>query len=224
MEVEMRARSGGGGQRGMSMIELAVVVAIMCLVMVIAIPQIVGARRNMRASAGPAEVKAQLRYARQQALGLARAVTFQYDTLTREINVIQHNRVYPVAGGGTTMAGTPVLNDGGYPLTPGYTLLRTIPLAAGGIEPDEIAYGLPPGAPTTPLADTTRLTAPVNNQINITFQPDGSVIDATGATANFAMMFYHPDYAEATARAVSVLGATGRVKVWRYTDVQTWVE
>ena len=209
----MRASSSVTGQRGMSMIELAVVVAIMCLVMVIAVPQLVGARRNMRATAGPAEVKAQLRYARQQALGLQRAVTFQYDTAAREINVIQHGS-----------AGTAVLTSGNYPLTPGYSLLRTVPLATGGVAPDEIEYGLPPGAPTTPLADTTTLSAPVNNQVNITFQPDGSVIDANGATTNFAMMFYHPDYADATARAVSVLGATGRVKVWRYTDVQTWVE
>lgn len=224
MEVEMRARSGGGGQRGMSMVELAVVMGIMAVVAIVAIPQLVGARRNMRASAGPAEVKAQLRYARQQALGQARAITFQYDTAAREINVIQHNRVYALAGGGTTRAGASVLTDGGYPLTPGYTLLRTVSLAAGSVSPDEIEYGLPPGAPTTPLADTTTLTAPVNNQINITFQPDGSVIDASGATANFAMMFYHPDYAEATARAVTVLGATGRVKLWRYTNAQTFVE
>ena len=207
----MRARSNG--QRGMSMVELSVVAGIMALVMSIAIPQLVGARRNMRAANGPAEVKAQLRYARQQAIGLARAVTFQYDTAAREINVIQHSNT-----------GTAVLNDPAYPLTSGYTLLRTVSLAAGGVTPDEIAYGLPPGAPSAPLADTTTLTAPLNNQINITFQPDGSVIDATGATANFAMMFYHPDYAETTARAVSVLGATGRVKLWRYTDVQTFVE
>ena len=197
----------------MSMVELSVVIAIMAVVMIVAIPQLIGARRNMRAAAGPAEVKAQLRYARQQALGLQRAVTFQYDTAAREINVIKHGS-----------AGAAVLNSAGYPLTSGYTLLRTVPLAAGGVTPDEIEYGLPPGAPTTPLADTTTLTAPVNNQINITFQPDGSVIDAAGGTANFAMMFYHPDYAEATARAVSVLGATGRVKLWRYTDAQTFVE
>ena len=209
----MRRRINGGGERGMSMVELAVVVGIMCLVMVIAIPQLVGARRNMRAAAGPAEVKAQLRYARQQALGLKRAVTVQYDAVARELNVIQHGS-----------AGPAVLASAGYPLTPGYTLLRNIPLATGGVAPDEIEYGLPPGAPSTPLADTTTLTAPVNNQVNITFQPDGSVMDATGATANFAMMFYHPDYADSTARAVTVLGATGRVKLWRYTDVQTWVE
>lgn len=209
----MRARSSGAGQRGMSMVELSVVMGIMAVVAIVAIPQLVGARRNMRAASGPAEVKAQLRYARQQALGQQRAVTFQYDTVAREINVIQH------AG-----AGTAVLNGGSYPLTSGYTLLRNVPLATGGVAPDEIAYGLPPGASSAPLADTTTLTAPVNNQVNITFQPDGSVIDATGATANFAMMFYHPDYADSTARAVTVLGATGRVKLWRYTNAQTFVE
>lgn len=209
----MRARSSGSGQRGMSMVELSVVMGIMAIVAIVAIPQIVGARRNMRATAGPAEVKAQLRYARQQALGLARAVTFQYDTVAREINVIQHAGV-----------GAVVLNDPGYPLTAGHTMLRTISLVTGGVTADEIVYGRPPGAPATPLDDTTTLTAPVNSKINITFQPDGSVLDAAGGPANFAMMFYHPDYAETTARAVTVLGATGRVKVWRYTDARTFVE
>ncbi len=207
----------------MSMIELAVVCGIMAVVMVAAIPQLVGARRGMRAAAGPAEIKAQLRYARQMAMGKQRAVTFQYKTDTCELNVIQHNAVYAVPGG-TTKAGTPVLNDGSYPLTSGYTLLRTASLLVDGVTVDDIAYGLPPGAPTTPLDDTTTLTAPVNNQINITFQPDGSVIDPTGSTANFALMLYNPAHAETTARAVSVLGASGRVKVWRYTDAQTFVE
>lgn len=209
----MRGRSDNAGERGMSMIELVVVAAIMATVMVIAIPQLVGARRNIRAAAGPAEVKAQLRYARQMAMGQQRAVTFQYKTDVSEINVIEH-----------ADAGPDVLSDGAYPLTAGHTVLRTVSLLTGGVAEGDIAYGLPPGAPGTPLDDTTTLTPAVNDQINITFQPDGSVLDASGATRNHAMMFYHPDYAQGTARAVSVLGASGRVKVWRYTDEQTFVE
>lgn len=212
----MRGRSdttGGRGQRGMSMIELIVVCAIMVVVMVIAIPQLAGARRNTRATAGPAEIKAQLRYARQMAMARQRAVTFQYETNDREINVILHNG-----------SGLPVLNDAAYPLTAGNSILRTVSLVTGGVTADEIAYGLPPNVTNAPLGDTTTLTPAVNNQINVTFQPDGSVVNTAGGTANFALIFYHPDYAETTTRAVSVLGASGRVKVWRLTENGTFVE
>jgi type II secretory pathway pseudopilin PulG len=211
----------------MSMAELAVVCGIMAVMAVIAIPQLVGARRNIRAAAIPTEIKAQLRFARQTAMGRRRAVTFQYRTDTHEISIIQHNFAYPVAGGGTTNVGTAVLNDPAYPLTASREVVRVFPLApanpAGGPSP-HIAYGLPPNTSNLPLDDTTTLSAPVNGRVNITFQPDGSVIDAAGATANFALMFYHPDHPEATLRAVSVLGASGRVKTWRYTDDHTFVE
>lgn len=224
----MRGRSDSSGrarERGMSMVELAVVFGIMAVVMAVAIPQLSGARRNMRAAAAPVEIKAQLRYARQLAMGRQRAVTFQYKTDAHEINVIEHNLDYPVAGGGTTKAGTAVLNDMNYPLTPGHTLARTVTMLTGGVTADDISYGLPPGAPSTPLDDTTTLTPAVNDQINITFQPDGSVIDSSGATRNCALMFHDPRHPGATARAVTVLGASGRVKLWRYVpDDQTFVE
>lgn len=221
----MRGRSDRAGESGMSMIELAVVIAIMATVMIVAIPQLVGARRNMRAAAAPVEVKAQLRYARQLAMGRQRAVTFHYDTSTHEISIIEHNLDYAVPGGGTTKAGTAVLNDGSYPHTAGHTVPRTLSLLTAGVTADDIVYGLPPGASTGPLDDTTTLTPAANNEVNITFQPDGSVIDASGSTRNCALIFYHPDYPEGTARAVSVLGASGRVKVWRYVhDDQTFVE
>jgi prepilin-type N-terminal cleavage/methylation domain-containing protein len=206
----MRGRSDisvGRGQRGMSMIELVVVCAIMAVVMVIAIPQLAGARRNTRAAAGPAEVKAQLRYARQMAMARQRAVTFQYLTNDRQINVILHDG-----------AGINVLNAAGYPLTAGNSILRTLSLVTGGLTADEIAYGLPPSVTNAPLDDTTTFTPAVNNQVNVTFQPDGSVVNAAGGTANFALVFYHPDYPETTTRAVSVLGASGRIKVWRFTE------
>lgn len=223
----MRGRSDSRrGQRGMSMVELSVVMGIMAVVMIVAIPQLVGTRRNIRAAAIPIEVKAHLRYARQTAMGRRRAITFQYRTDIHEISIIQHNLDYAVPGG-TTNAGTPVLNDPAYPFTAGSNVLRTIPLAPAGPSgspSDHLTYGLPANTSNLPLDDTTTLSAPVNNRVNITFQPDGSVIDAAGATANFALMFHHPDYPESTLRAVSILGASGRVKAWRYTDVHTFVE
>lgn len=206
------ARADG---RGFSLMELIVVCAIMAIVSVIAIPQLVGMRRNMRSAAGPIEIKAQLRYARQLAMSKQRAVTFQYRTDTAEIKVIQH------AGFGPA-----VLSDASYPLTAGHKVLRTSSLAAGGTAATrEVAYGFPANVTAAPFGDTTTLTAPVNNRVNITFQPSGAIVDANGATANFALVLHHPDHPSTTARAVTVLGASGRVKVWRYNeDDQAFVE
>jgi hypothetical protein len=59
----------------------------------------------------------------------------------------------------------------------------------------------------------------------VTFQPSGSVVDATGTPINHALYIYNNQNAEETACAVSVLGAAGRVKIWKYNrDAQKYVE
>ena len=54
------------------------------------------------------------------------------------------------------------------------------------------------------------------DKINITFQADGSVIDGAGLPVNRAMVIYNKSAAQGTSSAISVIGASGRVKVWRY--------
>ena len=80
----------------------------------------------------------------------------------------------------------------------------------------EITYGIPAGLPVGALADGISMTALFNNQINITFQPDGSVIDGAGNPVGRAMFIYNNRAARGTASAISVIGASGRVKIWRY--------
>jgi hypothetical protein len=51
------------------------------------------------------------------------------------------------------------------------------------------------------------------------------VLDAAGNPINKALFFYHSKNPLKTAFAVSVLGAGGRVKVWRYSQgVNKYVE
>ncbi len=122
-------------------------------------------------------------------------------------------------------------------------VVSTVSLAQGGLLAAEVTYGipttstgLPPGAspiPTGPLGDGISMTAlDNNNKLNITFQADGSVINPAGIPTgptppagiavsqgipmDQAMFVFNNKAAQGTAAAISVLGASGRIKVWRY--------
>jgi hypothetical protein len=82
--------------------------------------------------------------------------------------------------------------------------------------------------PTT-LTDGTAMTSLSGNKFNITFQADGSVVSPTGvplggitlsqgARMDAALFIFNNQTAIGTASAISVLGTSGRVKVWRYTE------
>jgi hypothetical protein len=134
------------------------------------------------------------------------AFTFQYDDVTKQISIIDHN----------SNVGPNLLVDPSYPNTAGSKVVSTTPLASEGFQSSEISYGIPAGLPTAALGDGISTTALSNNQLNITFQPDGSVIDGTGNPAGRALFIYNSKAAKATASAISIMGASGRVKIWRY--------
>jgi len=52
--------------------------------------------------------------------------------------------------------------------------------------------------------------------VNITFQPDGTVIDNTGSFTTATLFFYNNQIPTQTASAISILGSAGRIKIWRY--------
>lgn len=190
---------------GFTLIELVVALSIAAVFTAIALPQLTASRRLSRLAAIPKQVSTQLRLARQQAMSQRRAVTFQYDKLTQKIVTIVHPN-----------AGTAVLTASNYPNTSGSTQLSAVEMAGGGVSTSEISYGIPSGLPTTALGDGSILTPLANNKVNITFQPDGSVINAAGLPINVSLFFYNSLSPKETASAVSVLGSSGRVKIWRY--------
>ncbi|HEX8921983.1 MAG TPA: GspH/FimT family pseudopilin, partial [Pyrinomonadaceae bacterium] len=172
----------------------------------IALPQLTAARRLQRLSALPRQVLSQLRLARQQAMSRRRAVTFQYDDQRKQIVMIAHQET-----------GVAVLTDPNYPNTAGSTQLSFTMLTGDGITASDISYGIPSGLPLGALGDGTTLSPlSVNRKVNITFQPDGSVIGANGQPVDSALFFYNATLTKETASAVSILGSAGRVKIWRY--------
>lgn len=205
-----------GSESGRSVIETLVVIAIASLLASVALPQLMSARRLMRSATLAREMTAQMRYARQQAMSQRQAVTFQYDNSTKTVTILDHNNTNN-ANAGCNMTGLQVLSAAGYPNTACTTTALTVPLATGaGLPASDLSYGIPTGISTTPLDDGNTMTALSGTVVNITFQSDGTVLDATGNYANPTMFFYNNQAPSQTASAISILGAAGRIKVWRY--------
>lgn len=189
-------------QKGFSLPELVVVLLVVAILLVIALPQIISSRRLFRFSGMQRQVTTSLREARQEAMSQRKPVTFRYDNSSKQI----------ITYGGDFGALGDVKNV-------------VVPLAGSGVEAADVKYGRPTGVPTSALSDTTNQTSLSSNAVEITFQPDGSVLDASSNPQNQALFFYHDKYRLDTAFAVSVLGAGGRVKVWRYSrGVNSYVE
>jgi hypothetical protein len=155
------------------------------------------------------------------------AVTFSYDNVSKQISIINHNndRTDPNSG-------KAVLGLAGYPATAGSTVVLAYPLSQGGLDSSEIIYGIPTGLPSTAmgaLGDGVAFTTLVNNKVNVTFQRDGSVIDSTGTVSDrnardTGIFIYNTRIPTTTASAISVLGASGRIKIWRYDNATKYAE
>jgi prepilin-type N-terminal cleavage/methylation domain-containing protein len=217
--------------RGFSLLEVVIVVAIGTLLTGIAVPQMIKQRRLLRTTAVTREISAQLRFARQLAMSQRQSVTFQYDDAAtkKQITIFNHNNNQQPLTNSCNFSKTAIFAVSGFPNTTCSTVVTTYPLTQGGLAASEITYGIPSGAqlpagapviPTTKLDDNIVLTAltpaGAGGKLNITFQADGSVIDATGFPLDRAMYLFNNLAAQGTASAISVVGASGRVKVWRY--------
>ena len=205
-QVAKEKSQGWHSDSGRSLLETLAVVAVATILTAVAVPQMISARRLMRSNALPREIVTQLRFARQQAMSQRQAFTFQYDDATKNINIIDEQT-----------SGATILSTTGYPNIAGSVTVLSIPISGGGGLPTaEVSFGVPAGITGTTLGDNTTPTVLTANKINITFQPDGTVVDANGNPTNRTLFFYNNVVPNQTACAISVLGAAGRIKIWRY--------
>lgn len=190
---------------GHSIIEMLIVVALIGVLSSLALPQFIAQRRLTRSIGITREILTQLRQTRQLAMSQRQAFTFRYDNVGKQISIIDHN----------SNPGGPLLLDPSYPNTAGSVVVSSTPLAETAVS-SEMNYGIPSGLPTSALDDGIALTPLFNNQFTVTFQPDGSVIDGAGDPQGRAMFLFNNRAAPDTASAISIMGASGRVKIWRY--------
>ncbi len=190
------------GQEGFSIPELVIVVLIIAILAVLALPQLAASRRLMRFSGIQRQISSTLVETRQAAMSQRTPITFQYDDTSKKINIF----------GGSLGASGDSRNV-------------VVELTGSGLEFGELVYGRPGSASVAALADTSNITNLSSSVVTITFQSDGSVIDATNAPQNNALFFYNANYPDQMAFGVSVLGAGGRVKIWHYnSSIQQYVE
>jgi prepilin-type N-terminal cleavage/methylation domain-containing protein len=189
-------------QKGFSIPELLVVLLIAAIILALALPQIISSRRLMKFASIQRQVASTLTETRQEAMSQRRAVTFRYDNRNKRITI--HGGSFGDFGNANN---------------------KIVELSGFGITTGEIMYGRPNGVSTAALGDRANLTNLSSNLVNVTFQPDGTVLDASGNPENKALFFYDKKRPVDTAFAVSVLGAGGRVKIWRYSQtVNQYVE
>ena len=199
---------------GHSLIEMLIVVALIGIVTSMALPQFIAQRRLTRSVGITREILTELREARQLAMSQRQAITFEYNDLTKQIRIINHRNNQP-ANPPCNLSRTAILVAPGFPDTACCVVVNSAPLAETAVN-SEISYGIPAGLPAGALTDGIAMTPLFNSRFTVTFQPDGSVIDAAGDPQGRAMFIYNNRAASGTASAISIMGASGRVKIWRY--------
>jgi len=189
-------------QKGFSLPELIIVLLIIAILVVLALPQMTASRRLFRFAGLQRQVAASLNEARQEAMSQRAPVSFRYDDDKKQASI--YGGSFGAAGASTN---------------------KVIDMSGNGLSSADIVYGRSPDAPNSALSDTSKMTALSGKTVSITFLTDGSVVDAGNVPTNNALYFYNSKNPSESAFAVSILGAGGRVKLYRYNKaIKTYVE
>jgi prepilin-type N-terminal cleavage/methylation domain-containing protein len=189
-------------ERGFSMIELMIALTIILIVSAIAITQLTPNMQQARVDAAMREVIASFRQAREFSIANRRYVQVSFPA-NNQIQITQMNTLTPGAGAvnnviqTVTLAPPLVFNLDGMPDTPD-------------------AYGN-----GGPIVFESVVNGPVGGML---FQSDGELLDgATFLPINGTVFMGIPGQ-QSTARAVTVLGTTGRVRGWKSNGNVTWYQ
>jgi prepilin-type N-terminal cleavage/methylation domain-containing protein len=182
-------------ESGFTLLECMVVIAIMGILTAMAIVGTTGSIQNYRANAALDTVSSQLRVARQISISQRRWVQITVDTVG---NTISYQVLPPVGVGVTELAG-PIV---------------TVPL------PQKTSFVLETGVPDTPMGFGNNNAVYIANlsggPVGMNFTPTGAFTDSTHTNPISGTIFVGIANQPATARAVTILGSTGRIRPYTY--------
>jgi type II secretory pathway pseudopilin PulG len=185
------------------MVELVVVVGLIMAIMAMAIIKMQPTVQGFQATGAMTTVAAQLRLARELAITERRDIQVSFTGT----NTITITRV--VTAG---MVANPNEPTG---------VIRTINLANPSV------FMLTPGMPDTPdgFGDTGAIEFEgiVGGPPTMMFQSDGTFVDTVGNLVNGTVFIGIPNVPNA-GRAVTVLGATGRIRMYRSSGRGGWLQ
>ena len=188
-------RSFNTGDRGFSIIELLVVVVIIVIISAMAIIQLPAALRNTRSDTALRQIVDQMRQAREYAIANRRYVQISFATVAglAQITITQKNSLTAGAGPDRVLSVVPIQS----PMQ--FTVFATkvdTPDGYGNAAAIEF-NGLNGGPPA-----------------GMYFQSDGELVAAVTYLPINGTVFLGVPGDATTARAMTVLGTTGRVRGW----------
>jgi prepilin-type N-terminal cleavage/methylation domain-containing protein len=181
-------------ERGISLIEIMVAVAIIGVLTSMAVIQIGATRPGMQADGAMRVVMSQLNAARETAISQRRRVEVSFNNGSW-VRVTRHE------------------------LDNSTTVLTDVPFEGG------VRFGLAPNVQDTPdgFGNTTAIDFGAANAVS--FNTEGMLVDNAGIPVNGTVFLLIPTgqgdtYQQGSFRAVTVLGATGRVRGFRWNGGQ----
>jgi len=203
-KMKSRMRKGRNSSGGFSFIELLVVVAMICIVLGMAIVQLMPSWQQSQATSGMDQVKDTLRRARETAIAQRRTIAVQFSG-NNTISLYQ----FVVVGATSTIAGAPFLT---------IPIQRNVQfLTFAGMPDTPDAFGVPGGGGGIMFGSVVN-----GPPTGMQFQSDGTFTDGTGIPIN-GTVFLGIANVPTTARAVAVLGNTGRIRGY-YGTGRAWFQ
>ena len=186
-------------EQGFSLIELVVVVAVMFIVAAFAIFQSMGSMASYKANAAQDVVFSQLRVARGLAISQRRTVQVWIDQTFSGPGGTQQVKYQVQAAAQTAEVPGPIV---------------AVPL------PAPVQFMLEAGVPDTPMAFGNAAAVFIGNTsggpVIMQFNPTGTFTDNTGTAILNGTIFLGMTGQVSTARAVTIMGGTGRVRQYTW--------
>jgi type II secretory pathway pseudopilin PulG len=201
-----------GSESGFSMVELAVVTLIIFTIAAMAVLQLVPNLQNARSNNAMRMVMSQFRQAREYSIDNRRYEQISFQTVggLAQIVITQKNSL--TAGAGFDA----VLSTVYVSLPMQYTLVAGMPNTPDGFANSSAISFKIEGTGATPIG-------------SYYFQSDGELIDSTTNLPIDGTVFLGVSGNKASARAVTIMGSTGRLRGWKSmgggaTPAAAWVQ